>query len=324
MNRNHRFFLVYRLCKRLQGGKMKKILVIGSLNMDLVTMSSRHPKLGETIIGKEFFEIPGGKGGNQAVAIAKLGGDVTMFGCVGEDSYGKKLILELEENNIDTKYIKKGKKSTGIATIVVDDNADNTIIVVPGANFELTNDDIDKNIELIKNTDIVLLQLEIPLDVVEYILKKAKEYNKVMVLNPAPADKLSNEIIKNLDYLVPNETELELLSGMKCSTEDEILEAGKKMMGLGVKNLIVTMGKNGSLFIGEDRSFKIGVHKVDAIDPTAAGDSFIGGVIRMLAENRGIKEAMEFGSKVGAITVTKEGAQSSLPTWDEVINYKFY
>jgi ribokinase len=286
-------------------------------------MSPRHPKLGETIIGKEFFEIPGGKGGNQAVAIAKLGGDVTMFGCVGKDAYGEKLIDGLEENNIDTRYIKKGKKNTGIATIVVDDNADNTIIVVPGTNFEITKEDIEKNIELIKNTDIVLLQLEIPLDVVEYILEKAKKYNKTTILNPAPADKLSNKIIKNVDYLVPNETELELLSGMKTSTEEEILEASKKMMDLGVKNLIVTMGKNGSLFVGKDKNFKVGIHKVEAVDPTAAGDSFIGGVIRIMAEGKDIKEAMEFGAKVGAITVTKEGAQSSLPTWDEVKNYKF-
>jgi ribokinase len=285
-------------------------------------MSPRHPKLGETIIGKEFFEIPGGKGGNQAVAIAKLGGDVTMFGCVGKDAYGEKLIDGLEENNIDTRYIKKGKKNTGIATIVVDDNADNTIIVVPGTNFEITKEDIEKNIELIKNTDIVLLQLEIPLDVVEYILEKAKKYNKTTILNPAPADKLSNKIIKNVDYLVPNETELELLSGMKTSTEEEILEASKKMMDLGVKNLIVTMGKNGSLFVGKDKSFKVGIHKVEAVDPTAAGDSFIGGVIRIMAEGKDIKEAMEFGARVGAITVTKEGAQSSLPTWDEVYQFQ--
>ncbi len=271
---------------------MKKVLVIGSLNMDLVTMSSRHPKLGETIIGKEYFEIPGGKGGNQAVAIAKLGGDVTMFGCVGEDPHGDRLISGLEENKIDIQHIKKGKKSTGIATIVVDDNADNTIIVVPGANFELTKKDIDKNIDLVKNTDIVLLQLEIPLDVVEYILEKSKEYGKTTILNPAPAENLSDNIIKNVDYLVPNETELELLSKMKTSTEKEILEAGKKMMELGVKNLIVTMGKNGSMFISEKENFKVGIHKVKAVDPTAAGDSFIGGVIRMLAEGKEIKEAM--------------------------------
>jgi ribokinase len=302
---------------------MKKILVIGSLNMDLVTMSERHPKLGETIIGKSFFQIPGGKGGNQAVAIAKLGGDVTMFGCVGKDSHGEILIEGLKKNNVNIDCIKKGERSTGIAAIVVDENADNTIIVVPGANFELSIDDIDENIELIKNADIVLLQLEIPIDVVEYILKKSKEYNKITILNPAPAEKLSIEIIKNVDYLVPNETELELLSGMPTDSQEEVLVAAKKLMDLGVKNLIVTMGKNGSIFIGEDKVVKVGIHKVKAVDPTAAGDSFIGGVIRMLAEGKKIEEAMEFGARVGAITVTKEGAQSSLPTWDEVINYKF-
>lgn len=302
---------------------MKKILVIGSLNMDLVTMSERHPKLGETIIGKSFFQIPGGKGGNQAVAIAKLGGDVTMFGCVGRDSHGERLVEELRKNNVNIDYIKKSEKNTGIATIVVDKNADNTIIVVPGANFELTLDDIDKNIELIKSADIVLLQLEIPIDVVEYILKKSKEYNKITILNPAPAEKLSVEIIKNVDYLVPNETELELLSGMSTNSQEEVLVASKKIMDMGVKNLIVTMGKNGSIFVGKEKVVKIGIHKVKAIDPTAAGDSFIGGVIRMLAEGEEIEKAMEFGARVGAITVTKEGAQSSLPTWDEVVNYKF-
>ena len=302
---------------------MKKILVIGSLNMDLVTMSERHPKLGETIIGKSFFQIPGGKGGNQAVAVSKLGGDVTMFGCVGKDSYGDILIEELKKNDVNIDCVKKVKKNTGIATIVVDENADNTIIVVPGANFEISTDDIDKNIELIKEADIVLLQLEIPIDVVEYILKKSKEYNKITILNPAPAEKLSVDIIKNVDYLVPNETELELLSGMPADSEEEVLVASKKLMDMGVKNLIVTMGKNGSIFVGEDKVVKVGIHKVKAVDPTAAGDSFIGGVIRMLAEGKKIEEAMEFGARVGAITVTKEGAQSSLPTWDEVVNYKF-
>lgn len=302
---------------------MKKILIIGSLNMDLVTMSQRHPKLGETIIGKSFFQIPGGKGGNQAVAIAKLGGDVTMFGCVGKDSYGDALIEGLKNNNVNIEFIKKGEKNTGIASIVVDENADNTIIVVPGANFEITIEDIDKNIDLIKDADIVLLQLEIPIDVVKYILEKSKEYNKVTMLNPAPAKKLSVDIIKNIDYLVPNETELELLSKMPTDSEEEVLAASKKLMGMGVKNLIVTMGKNGSIFVGEDKVVKVGIHRVKAVDPTAAGDSFIGGIIRMMAEGKKIEEAMEFGARVGAITVTKKGAQSSLPTWDEVINYKF-
>jgi ribokinase len=141
---------------------MKKVLVIGSLNMDLITMSARHPKLGETIIGKKFFEVPGGKGGNQAVAIGKLGGEVTMFGCVGDDGYGKNLISGLEDSNVGTSNIKLGKKNTGIATIVVDDNADNTIIVVPGANYELTKEDVDENIDLVKNADILPLPFSFP------------------------------------------------------------------------------------------------------------------------------------------------------------------
>ncbi len=302
---------------------MKKVLVIGSLNMDLVTITQRHPKLGETIIGKSIVEIPGGKGCNQGVAIKKLGGDVTIFGCVGNDSYGDKLINNLKSHNIDPKYIKTSEKSTGIANIVVDDNADNTIIVIPGANFELTKKDIDDNISLIQNSDIILLQLEIPIDVVEYILKKSKEHNKITILNPAPAKKLSNNIIKNIDYLIPNETELEELTQEKINTKKDLLQTSNKLLDLGVKNLIITLGKEGALFINNKETIKVDAHNVVAIDPTAAGDSFIGGVITVLAQGGHIKEAMEFGARVGALTVTKKGAQTSLPTLKEVENYKF-
>ncbi len=302
---------------------MKKILVIGSLNMDLVTMTSKHPKLGETIIGKRFFEISGGKGGNQAVASGKLGVDVTMLGTVGRDSYGAKLIENLRGNNIDVSYIRKVEASTGIATIVVDDNAHNTIIVVPGANFAITEKDIDNTISLIQDADIVLLQLEIPFAVVKHVLVKAKAYGSITILNPAPAQELTEQVLKNIDFLIPNEIELELLSGMPTSNKEEVLHAGRTLIEKGAKNIIVTMGENGSMYISKERNFTIEIQKVNAVDSTAAGDSFIGGVVRMLVEGKGIEEAMQFGAKVGAITVTKKGAQSSLPTYEEVMHYTF-
>lgn len=291
--------------------------------MDLITMSERHPKIGETILGNTFFQIPGGKGGNQAIAISKLGGNVTMLGCVGKDSYGDILINELKKNNINVSHIKKTKTNTGIASIVVDKNSNNTIIVVPGANFEITKEDIDKNIHLIKEADIILLQLEIPIKIVKYILKKAKEYNKITILNPAPAEKLTADIIKNVDFLIPNESELEFLTEMPTTSKKEIIGACKKLIKAGSKNIIVTLGKNGSVFVDKNEIFSIGIHNVKAVDSTAAGDSFIGGFVRMLSEEKEIKEAMIFGARVGAITVTKKGAQSSLPTWDEVVNYQF-
>ena len=301
---------------------MKNICVIGSLNMDLVVNVDTMPKPGQTIIGSNFKEVPGGKGANQAVAMARLNGNVSMIGKVGEDGFGQTLINSLKNDNVDTTYIQTTKGATGVALITVDKNAQNSIVVSPGANFEVKEDDIDNNIEAIKNSDIVVLQLETPLNTIKYALNKAKELNKYTILNPAPAVKLDDEIIKNVDLLTPNETELEIISGVSIETEEDIQRAAQIMIEKGVKELIVTLGSKGSLYINKEKSMFKKAYKVEAVDTTAAGDSYTGALAVALSQNKGMEDAMDFASKVGALSVLKEGAQSSLPTLEDVENFR--
>lgn len=301
---------------------MKNICVIGSLNMDLVVNVDKMPKPGQTIIGSNFKEVPGGKGANQAVAMARLNGNVSMIGKVGEDGFGQTLINALKNDKVDTTYIKTTKGATGVALITVDNNAQNSIVVSPGANFEVKEEDIDNNIEAIKNSDIVVLQLETPLNTIKYALKKSKELNKYTILNPAPALKLDDEIIKNVDLLTPNETELEIISGVSIETEEDIQKAAQIMIEKGVKELIVTLGSKGSLYINKEKSIFKKAYKVEAVDTTAAGDSYTAALAVALSKDKNIKEAMDFASKVGALSVLKEGAQSSLPTLEDVENFR--
>lgn len=301
---------------------MKNICVIGSLNMDLVVNVDTMPKPGQTIIGSNFKEVPGGKGANQAVAMARLNGNVSMIGKVGEDGFGQTLINSLKNDKVDTTYIQTAKGATGVALITVDKNAQNSIVVSPGANFEVKEDDIDNNIEAIKNSDIVVLQLETPLNTIKYALNKVKELNKYTILNPAPAVKLDDEIIKNVDLLTPNETELEIISGVSIETEEDIQKAAQIMIEKGVKELIVTLGSKGSLYINKEKSMFKKAYKVEAVDTTAAGDSYTGALAVALSQDKCIEDAMDFASKVGALSVLKEGAQSSLPTLEDVENFR--
>ena len=301
---------------------MKNICVIGSLNMDLVVNVDTMPKPGQTIIGSNFKEVPGGKGAKQAVAMARLNGNVSMIGKVGEDGFGQTLINSLKNDKVDTTYIQTTKGSTGVALITVDKNAQNSIVVSPGANFEVKEEDIDNNIEAIKNSDIVVLQLETPLNTIKYALNKAKELNKYTILNPAPALKLDDEIIKNVDLLTPNETELEIISGVSIENEEDIQKAAQIMIEKGVKELIVTLGSKGSLYINKEKSMFKKAYKVEAIDTTAAGDSYTGALAVALSNDKDVEEAMDFASKVGALSVMKEGAQSSLPTLEDVKNFR--
>lgn len=301
---------------------MNKICVIGSLNMDLVVNVDIMPKKGQTLIGSNFKEIPGGKGANQAVAMARLGGDVRMIGKVGKDSFGEALINQLKEDKIKTNYIYREDCSSGVAMITVDKNAENSIVVAPGANFRVLEEDIDKCINGIDESDIVVLQLETPISTIKYALKKSKELGKYTILNPAPAVKLEDDIIKNVDLLTPNQTELEILSGVKIENEDDIKKAANIMIKKGIKKLIVTLGSKGSLYIDKNTTKLKKSYKVQAIDTTAAGDSYTGALAVAFAKDKKIDEAMNFASKVGALTVTREGAQSSLPTIEEVENFR--
>ena len=300
---------------------MKKVVVVGSINMDLVTRCKRAPKGGETLFGEEFSQVPGGKGANQAVAIGKLGTNVIMLGKIGKDSFGKDMLASMEKNGVNIQHIEEGEKATGIAKIIVEESGQNRILVVAGANSEVDKEYVDRHLAAIKESDIVVTQLEIPIETVEYTLKKAKEFGKITILNPAPARELSDEIIKNSDFIIPNESELALITGMAVETEEEIKKAGKKLLDMGVKNLIITLGSKGSLHLNRDKCEFHSAYKVKAIDTTAAGDSFIGGVVREL-NGDSISEAIEFGTKVSAIAVTKKGAQTSIPTIEELIEFK--
>ncbi len=300
---------------------MKKICVIGSLNMDLVVNVDEMPKKGQTLIGSSFKEVPGGKGANQAVAIARLGGDIAMIGKVGNDGFGKTLVNQLKEDNVKTDYIHTEDCASGVAMITVDKNAENAIVVAPGANFRVLEKDIDKCIDGIKESDIVVLQLETPVPTIKYALQKSKKLGKYTILNPAPAAKLDDEIIKNVDLLTPNETELEVLSGVKINSEEDIKKAADVMISKGVKQLIVTLGSKGSLYIDKDNTKFKKSYKVEAIDTTAAGDSYTGALAVAFSQDKDIDEAMDFASKVGALSVMKEGAQTSLPMINDVLEF---
>ncbi len=301
---------------------MKKILVLGSLNMDLVTNVKATPKVGETIIGRGFSEIPGGKGANQAVAIGKLGGTVAMFGRVGDDNFGTDLIEALKDSHVESdNVVKVHGVPTGTALIMVNDDGDNSIVVIPGANFELKAEDVQS--ELFEGQDYLLAQLETPIETIEKAFKLAKEKGLQTVLNPAPAQALSKELISNVDLLVPNETEFELLTGHSAETEAGLSAGTSKLFEQGVKALIITLGKNGALYINnEGKRLQVSGYAVKAIDTTAAGDSFIAGILTALSKGETIEVAMEFAMKVGAVTVTKHGAQSSLPTLKEIETFE--
>lgn len=284
----------------------KKILVIGSINKDLVITTPRFPKEGETILGNNFSTSNGGKGANQACAIGKLGGNVAMLGAVGNDNFGKDLSNALSSNNVNiNNLLIKNDVSTGIAIITVTNDGANHIIVAQGANALITKNDVKE--DLIASFDIIVMQLEIPLEIAKYAASVAKKLGKTVVLNPSPAVKLDKEFLSCVDILIPNETEIDIIGGI-----DYVLECG-------VKNIILTLGADGCDLITREKRKHFDAYKVDVVDTTAAGDSFLGGVVRTIADGKNIEEAIEFATKVSNITVTKKGAIDSIPTYNEVI-----
>ncbi|MHB1393017.1 MAG: ribokinase [Clostridia bacterium] len=295
------------------------IAVVGSLNMDLVTYTARMPVTGETIMGKNFRQIPGGKGANQADAIAKLGAEVKMIGCVGYDDMGNTLLEALQNDGVDVARVKRVDGiSTGIASITVDASGNNCIIVVPGANHKLSIEDLQASYEVIQNSEVVVAQLEVPIETVKFAIKTAKQMGKLTILNPAPAIELEDEFLSNVDILVPNDTELELLSGIQVNKVGDLESAAQILINKGVRELIVTLGSKGCIHINKSGSKAYPAYKVNAIDTTAAGDSFIGALSAAISEGKSFEEAIGFAMAVGALTVTKEGAQSSLPLREEV------
>lgn len=292
---------------------MKNILVVGSLNMDQVTRVHKTPKIGETVSGNGLHHNPGGKGANQAVALGKLGANVTMIGKVGNDTFGQQLRANLSEMNVKDQVKVTEHASTGLAFIMVNDDADNSIVVIKGANGEIKPEEVSS--DWFNGVDYVVLQLEIPMDTVFEVLKQAKQLGKTTFLNPAPVMPLSHELLSFVDYLVVNETEFEQISGI-AYLEPQDLMKGYEI--IGVKNIILTLGKKGAWFYnGEDR-FHTPARAVKAVDTTAAGDSFIGGFIYELSKGNSVEQAMAFATEVAAFTVTKLGAQSALPFLSEL------
>lgn len=300
----------------------KKILVIGSSNTDMVIHSPHLPRPGETVVGGTFFMNPGGKGANQAVAAARLGGDVTFICKTGNDIFGHQSQQLFEEEDINTSYILSDNKApSGVALIFVDDNAENCIAVAPGANGALSPADIQASEKAIEQADIILMQLEIPMESVAYAARLAHEKGKTVILNPAPAPApgiLTRELLKYIYLLIPNETEAEIISGICVTDTQSAIAAARKIREMGANNVIITLGSKGAVLCNEHSEKLIPAQKVKAIDTTAAGDCFCGALTQAIAENRELSDAVTFAAKAAAISVTRQGAQSSAPYRSEV------
>jgi ribokinase len=304
------------------GQKKPKIVIIGSSNMDLVVKSPRIPVKGETILGGDFIMTPGGKGANQAVAAAKLGADVYFVAKLGDDIFGRQSLSNFQKAGIRTEYVYQAKDApSGVALITVDDAGDNMIVVAPGANLKLSPHDVEKAQSAIASSGAVTAQLEVPLETVEFAARLASDASVPFVLNPAPAQKLSAEFLRMVDVLTPNETEAGILTGVEVTDENSAQIAAKDLLHSGVKAVILTMGAQGYLLATEDAVEFVPSIKVNAVDATAAGDAFTGSLGVGLARGKTLREAALFANHVAALSVTKMGAQSSMPDAEQVENF---
>ena len=300
-----------------------KVVVIGSLNMDLVTRAPRLPKGGETLMGESFCTIPGGKGANQAVAAARLGAKVSMVGCVGSDAYGQQLRGALLAEGIDCQSVSVVDGSSGVALIVVDDNSQNAIVIVPGANGALGPDVLDRFDEVLRSADVVICQLEVPDATVGHALKRGRELGKTVILNPAPASRpLPADWYACIDYLIPNESEAAVLSGVTVDSLETAEAAATQLLAAGAGKVIVTLGAQGLMFANGASFQHFPAPQVKAVDTTAAGDTFVGGFAAALADGKSEAEAIRFGQVAAALSVTRAGAQPSIPTLLEVQAFK--
>lgn len=288
--------------------------------MDTVVETPKMPKAGETIAGRSVTLVPGGKGANQAYAAGKLGGQVAMVGAVADDSFGRNLKRNLEAVGVDTSgvVILEGE-TTGQAFITVDDKGENSIIIIAGTNGKVSKELIDQKRNLIEDSDIVIMQLEIPLETVKYVKDMAMSLGKCIIIDPAPAAAgLPDGFWNGVDYIKPNETELEILVGRKMKNREEILQGAKEMVQKGVKTVLVSLGAEGCLYVTNEKEEFFPAHTVNAIDTTAAGDSFTAAFALALSEEKNYEEAIRFGQRVAAICVTRKGAQTSIPAKEEV------
>ncbi|MDR9754312.1 ribokinase [Pseudomonas sp. SZMC_28357] len=296
-----------------------KVVVIGSLNMDLVTRAPRLPRGGETLIGHTFATVSGGKGANQAVAAARLGAQVSMVGCVGSDAYGHELRDALLAEQIDCQAVSTVEDSSGVALIVVDDQSQNAIVIVAGANGALTPAVIDQFDAVLQAADVIICQLEVPDATVGHALKRGRALGKTVILNPAPASRpLPADWYANIDYLIPNESEASALTGLSVDSLASAEVAASQLLTAGAGKVIITLGAQGSLFADGQGFQHFPAPKVQAVDTTAAGDTFVGGFAAALASGRSEAEAIGFGQVAAALSVTRAGAQPSIPTLSDV------
>lgn len=295
-----------------------RICVAGSSNMDLVTSVPRMPLPGETIHGTGFGTYFGGKGANQAVMAARLGGQITMIAKVGSDSFGQQYIDNYKANGIVTDYVSVTTEvPTGIASITVNEQGQNSIIVVGGANNAITPKDIENAAPVIRESQVAVCQLEIPLESTIRFLEIAKEYHVPTIFNPAPAQELPEKIYQLSDYFCPNETEAALMAGIPVNSAEDAEKAAKVFLGKGAGAVIITLGSNGSLFVSDEKTIYVPTEKVRAVDSTGAGDAYIGSMAFFVASGYPVAEAMKKASHAAALSVQKSGAQTSFPTYEE-------
>lgn len=294
--------------------RFMSILVIGSVNVDTTYNLENFPKPGETISSISKSRSVGGKGANQAIACKKLGGDVKFLACVGNDMDADFIFKNMKEYGVDTTNIIKKDVDTGTALINVDKTGQNEIVLDHGANYAITIQDIDDNIELLDECDILILQMEIPQEVNEYAIKKAKEKGVYVILNPAPSEFEVEDILDKVDLFVPNENEI-----LRYSTKENLKEAANELLGKNVGSVIITLGENGSEYFSKTEHIIQDAIKAKVVDTTSAGDCYIGAMAVMLDQQKSIKEAMDFATKASSKTVTRKGSGESIPTIDEIM-----
>ena len=301
---------------------MNKVLVVGSLNMDFAVYMDRRPKAGETVMAQSMKLVPGGKGANQAYAFGKLGAYTSMIGAVGMDDFGEQMLANLGNVGVVTDGIKKiASTETGKAFIEIEKNGQNSISVIAGANAAVDEDLVKAQEEKFAKADAVVMQLEIPMPAVVAAAKLAKKHGKTVVLDPAPArNDLPDELWAQVDITKPNETELALLTGLPTGTEEEMVAAARSLIVKGVKNVLVTLGGDGIIHVSADKVDKFPAYKVKAVDTTAAGDCFLAAFMSQF-DGRNYAEAIDFGAKAAAIAVTIQGAQTSIPTVEDVESF---
>ena len=299
---------------------MSDITVLGIFVADISFSGPKIPSIGETILGKKYNVGPGGKGCNQAIAIARLGGKTNFISKIGKDAYGKLALDTLKKNKISLEnIIQDSNQQTGVAGILVDQNTGkNAINVIVGAPSSLKINEIEKQINLIKRSKIFLTQLEVPKDVTLHCLKTAKENGCITILNPAPATEISKEFYKNIDFFTPNETEAEFYTGIKITSEKEAKQAAVKLINLGIKKVIITLGEKGLFYFDEKEEIYLKANTVKAIDTTGAGDAFNGALAFSLSKEKPIKECLELANKVAGISTTKLGAGDAMPFIQEI------